>query len=110
MGDGTQRVTLNSVVLDATSDLVAPVAPSSVTVLDQLGGVIPLTTDTWYTHAAPSFSWSGASDAASGLAGYYVYFGTDSTADPETAPGSFQVGTTYTAGALVSGSTYYLRV
>lgn len=108
-GNGNQRVTLNSVTMTATSDVVAPSNPDTLSALSASGGS-SLTTNTWYPHTAPYFSWSGADDGAgSGIAGYYVYFGTDNTADPSTA-GSFQVGTTYTASSLISGSTYYLRI
>lgn len=107
-GDGTQQVTINEVIVEANSDTTDPTAPSSITALNQSGGT-SITTNTWYSHTAPYFSWSGASDAGAGLAGYFVYFGTDSSAVPSTA-GSFQAGSTYTASSLVSGSTYYLRI
>lgn len=109
-GNGNQLVTLNEVVMESTSDLVAPVAPSSLTALNESGGLTSLTTNTWYSYTAPYFSWSGASDTGgSGVWGYYVYFGTDNTADPQTA-GAFQVGSTYVPSSLTSGQTYYLRI
>ena len=109
-GDGTQEVTLNSVSIGALEDTTVPNAPSSVTALSAASDGTSITTDTWYGHTAPHFSWSGASDSGgSGIEGYFVYFGTDNTADPQTA-GNFQAGNSYTAGSLVSGSTYYLRI
>ncbi len=108
-GDGSQQVTLNTAQVQATSDAIAPSNPSSLTSLSASGGSA-ITTDTWYTHTAPYFSWSGASDGTgSGISGYYVYFGASSSADPAVS-GSFQAGTTYTASGLSSGSTYYLRI
>ncbi|MFZ1626173.1 MAG: LamG-like jellyroll fold domain-containing protein [Candidatus Moraniibacteriota bacterium] len=109
LGNGNQRVTLNEVIMQSTSDLVVPAAPNALTALDQSGGIINLTTNTWYTYTAPYFSWSGASDAGSGIAGYYVYFGTDNTADPQTA-GTFQAGSDFTPSSVTSGQTYYLRL
>ncbi len=109
LGDGNQRVTLNEVILESTSDLVAPGEPNALTALDQFGGAVNLTTNTWYAYSAPYFSWSGASDAGSGIGGYYVYFGTDNTADPQTA-GTFQTGSTFTPSGLTSGTTYSLRI
>lgn len=109
LGDGDQLVSLDEVIMESTSDLAVPTAPSSLTALDQSGGLVSLTTNTWYPYTAPSFSWSGASDAGSGIAGYYVYFGTDNTADPQTA-GTFQVANTFVPSGLTSGTTYYLRV
>lgn len=71
--------------------------------------------DTWYHYDQPYFEWSGATDSGgavgytSGIAGYYVYFGTDETAIPSTA-GSQQAATNYSASSLSAGETYYLRV
>ncbi len=109
-GNGTQQVSIGGVTVNATADTTSPTAPSSLTALDSLGGLTSLTTNTWYTYSTPSFSWSSSTDiGGSGVAGYYVYLGSDITADPQTA-GSFQVGSTYTASSLVSGTTYYLRI
>ncbi len=108
-GNGSQLVTLNSVTLTATADSTAPTPPDTLTALNQSGGSA-ITTNTWYKHTGPYFSWSGATDTGgSGVSGYYVYYGTDNTADPQTA-GSFQAGTTYTASGMSSGTTYYLRI
>ncbi|GAB4026676.1 MAG: hypothetical protein Fur0011_2860 [Candidatus Microgenomates bacterium] len=108
-GDGTQQVALTGVVIEAEEDLDDPTNPNVLTALSSPGGS-SITTNTWYPHTSPYFSWSGATDGdGSGVAGYYVYFGTNNTAEPETA-GNLQVGTTYTAGSLTSGQTYYLRI
>ncbi len=107
-GDGTQQPTITEVSIGAVEDITAPTNPDTLTPLSSSSGS-SISTDTWYTHSAPYFSWTGASDAGAGISGYYVYFGTDSTAEPTTA-GVFQAGNTYTASSLVSGSTYYLRI
>ncbi len=108
-GDGSQRVTITSVQVEADEDATAPKNPDSLTAKSAEDGS-SLTSGATYAHANPYFSWSGATDTdGSGVAGYYVYFGTDNTADPVTA-GSFQAGSTYTASGLSSGSTYYLRI
>jgi hypothetical protein len=115
LGNGNQLVTLNSVTLQSTADTTDPTPPNALIALDQAGGSA-ITTDTWYPHTAPTFEWSGATDTGgSGVAGYFVYFGTSNTAVPETA-GVYQTGTTYlgstdtNGNAIVSGQTYYLRV
>lgn len=54
---------------------------------------------------APAFTWSGAADAGSGVAGYRVYFGPD----PNGAPTTPVAAASYNAPAVGSG-TYYLRV
>ncbi len=114
-GSGEQLVTLNSVTINATSDTTAPDNPASVTAKDSPSGSTTLTSGNWYNYTGPYFSWSAPSDppspsgGTSGVAGYYVYFGTDNTADPLTA-GTFQAAANYTAGSLTSGNTYYLRI
>lgn len=108
-GNGTQRVTLNSVEITATSDTTRPENPSLLTALSEPSGTA-ITTKQTYSGATPYFSWSGATDTGgSGIWGYYVYFGPDDTAEPTTA-GTFQTGTTYTASGLTNGETYYLRI
>ena len=68
-----------------------------------------LDADTRYDEISPYFSWSGASDT-SGIAGYYVYFGTASYANPRTA-GTFQTGVNYSASGLSGDDEdYYLKI
>jgi hypothetical protein len=59
----------------------------------------------WTSEANPSFSWSGASDAGSGVLDYYVYWGIKDTG---TSPNS-QPGASYSPH-LTSSNKYYLRV
>jgi hypothetical protein len=66
------------------------------------GGVV---NNTWTKVNNVTFTFNGASDAASGVAGYYVYFGPSSTGTSTT----LQAGNTYAAGTVADG-TYYLRV
>ncbi len=54
----------------------------------------------------PSFTWGGAWDATSGIAGYYVYWGTD----PQGTSGDFVSWEGYDPWPVPSPSTYYLRV
>jgi PKD repeat protein len=64
----------------------------------------------WYSYAAPYFEWTGASDADSGIAGYYVYFGDSATANPFLT-GSFGRNPRFLVpSTMSSGTTYYLRV
>ncbi|MGC9023587.1 MAG: hypothetical protein ACP5NB_01935, partial [Chloroflexia bacterium] len=61
----------------------------------------------WQNHTAdPYFTWGGAWDAPSGIAGYYVYWGTD----PEGTSGEFVSWEGYDPWPVPSPSTYYLRV
>lgn len=114
-GDGNEQPEITTVEITATSDTDNPTTPTALTPLSGPSGS-PITTDTWYSHASPQFTWpeaeevGGASDSSgSGVIGYYVYFGTDNTATPSTA-GVFQADTTFTASNLTSGQVYYLRI
>jgi hypothetical protein len=79
----------------------------------------------WDNKLTPSFSWSGATDPepASGIKGYWVYFGTDETADPKQETNASNLAyvnngnnnlyttTSYqVASTLTSGTTYYLKI
>ncbi|OGJ76731.1 hypothetical protein A2327_02880 [Candidatus Peribacteria bacterium RIFOXYB2_FULL_54_17] len=91
-------------------DSTAPTNPTSFDGYDTAAKAIPLTTDTFYNYANPYYEWNGATDADSGVAGYWVYFGTDDTANP-VAVGTYQTAVNYTsAGSLSSGSSYYFRI
>ena len=108
-GNGNQEISIDDVQVGAAQDIDVPTNPDTLTALSAASGV-PITSDTWYGYPEPTFSWSGASDGSgSGVGGYYVYFGTDNTADPVTA-GIFQTGTTFSASNLTSSQTYYLKI
>ena len=95
-------------------DVTEPTNPSAVSAYTSVAKTAGITTNTWYNHTAPYFEWpaadavGGATDGSggSGVAGYFVYFGTDSNADPV----AFQTTNTYTAGSLSAGQTYYLKI
>ncbi len=96
-------------------DVLSPDNPSTVTAVSSPGGAT-LTTGNYYNYPAVSFSWTTPTDSAevvtpTGVAGYYVYFGTDITANPYTA-GNYQTGTSITSSASLMGNgmTYYLRM
>ena len=117
--DGVRSAAIDSYTVNYFQDTSAPTNPEddglSVYSDDTPGDTI--VSNTWYAHANPYFDWpdaeetNGASDdsSQSGVAGYYVYFGTDDEADPEV-DGSYQLSNDYTASSLVSGTTYYLRI
>jgi len=106
--------TITDYTVSYYQDIAEPSNPSVVGAYTSLAKTTALTTNTWYNHTAPYFEWpvadavNGATDGSggSGIAGYYVYFGTDVNGDPV----SFQTGNTYTASGLSAGQTYYLRI
>lgn len=116
--DGVFSPTVSSFQVNYYQDTTAPSNPTALAqAKSQASGGVNITTDTWYNYSAPYFEWpaagetNGAADTVggSGVASYYVYYGTDNTAVPSTA-GVLQSGTSYTAGAMSSGQTYYLRI
>ena len=97
---------MDSILYDATP----PTNPTSTSGYNSFSKTTSLTSGNWYSYPNPYFEWSGASDSGSGIAGYYVYFGTDSAADPATS-GTYQTDVYYdVTGTLSSGSTYYLLI
>ncbi len=63
--------------------------------------------NTWQnTCSDPNFSWSGASDSMSGVAGYYYYWGTESSGTSV----NYTTSAGYNPGAVSNPSTNYLRV
>ncbi|MGB8983029.1 MAG: M23 family metallopeptidase, partial [Anaerolineales bacterium] len=81
-------------------DTVAPTVPTTVS-----PGCSAIH-DIWQnTCSDPNFSWSGASDATSGLAGYEYYWGMD----PAATTGTWTTSAAFDPGAVSDGS-YYLRL
>jgi len=105
---GNQTAPITATV---TLDRVAPTNPSSPTPAQvSPTDSTPLINNTWHNHTNPQFDLTGASDATSGLDGYYVYWGTVSNAEPMTL-GTFQTVSTFspTLSLPDSGQTFYLR-
>lgn len=113
--DRTQTPTLLSVSIDYTGDETAPTNVTSVTGSSRAVGGVSITTGNSYPYPNPYFNWpnadavGGASDTESDIEGYYVYFGANASADPQTA-GSFQATTNYTVAQPLTTGTYYLRI
>jgi len=91
-------------------DWTAPDNPYTVNGWDTASKTVSLTDGGGYTYLHPYFEWTPPIDnpvaSSSGIAGYYVYFGTDSSFVPAT----FQVSASFTADANVCGSTHYLII
>lgn len=104
-----QTPVLHSVTVTYTGDTTAPNNPTTITGVSQQVGGSSLTSGNSYPYSHPYLSWSGATDTESTIAGYYVYFGSDNTADPES-DGTFQTATSYTVISPLITGTYYLRI
>ncbi len=110
-GDGSSTPTVSNIGIRHTQEADAPMLPPQFTASSKKGGS-PLNSGQTYEHQHPYFNWSGASDGAngSGVDGYYVYFGTDSNADP-VLNGSYQTKQDYTVTSpMTAGEVYYLRL
>lgn len=107
----SQTPSLAAVTVNYTGDETAPGNPSTFAGYSQEVGGTVLTSGiaTSYPYANPYFTWSGASDTETGIAGYYVYFGPDAGADP-AAVGTFQTETNYISTLGLSNGSYYLRL
>lgn len=120
--DGVNTPRLNDFKIWHLKDNDPPEALNLVSALNEEGGSIELLSGGWYNYAHPYFEWtatdncnpspgcgSGVNPCCSGIAGYWVYFGTDPTADPELE-GIQTTNNYYIADNLISGSIYYLRI
>lgn len=112
-GDGTSTPSVSSISIQYTQESTAPSLPSQLTAkATDSSDAATLTSGQNYEHQHPYFSWSGAGDGVngSGVDGYYVYFGTSSTADP-VSDGNFQTNTDYVVSSpMIAGEVYYLRI
>jgi Purple acid Phosphatase, N-terminal domain len=110
-GDGTATPTVSGIAFEYDQEALAPNLPSQFSAKSVKGGDDLISGET-YEWQHPYFSWSGADDGVngSGVDGYYVYFGTDSGANPEV-DGTYQSNTDYTVTTPMSaGDVYYLRI
>ena len=112
--DGASTPTVGKFTIAYNSEETAPVNPSAINAYSQNGGET-LSSGTSYAFDHPYFQWSGASDSGSGVAGYYVYFGTNASADP-VSDGVFQTALNYTSNIVLEQTlihdpqSYYLRI
>ncbi len=97
-GNGTQQVTLNTIDLAATSDLSAPNTNASALHGYKTNGGTELNTNDWTNGSSPYFSWTAGTDTGSGIKGYCLYLGTNSSADPTTTKGLLGTSPLDTAG------------
>ena len=113
--DFKQTPTLHSLTIDYVGDVNPPTNPTQFSGKSQEIGGEDLTDGGSYRFIHPYFSWpqagesGGANDSETSVVGYYVYFGPDNTADPETN-GIFITTTGYQVAEISGTNTYYLRL
>ncbi|MFZ2544374.1 MAG: fibronectin type III domain-containing protein [Candidatus Saccharimonadales bacterium] len=111
-GNGSTTPTISDFNIQYTQESDVPTLPSQMIVFANKGSTAQLTSGQTYEHQHPYFTWQGATDGAngSGIDGYYVYFGTNSSADP-AIDGNYQHGADYVATTpMTAGEVYYLRI
>ncbi len=107
--DNIATPTIYGINISYQGDTTAPSNPNNYTGSSQAVGGISLTSGNAYKYTNPYFTWSGASDGGVGIAGYYVYYGTNSAADPVT-DGTYQAENYYTVTKSMSTDVYYLII
>ena len=113
LSDGNQRVTLNSVTVEADQDAVAPQTNASAITANKSNGGASLASNAWTNGSSPYFSWTAGADSGSGLLGYCLYLGQDNSADPVTTKGLLGTSPIATGGScqyIVSGTELDLAV
>ncbi|MFA6005821.1 MAG: fibronectin type III domain-containing protein [Patescibacteria group bacterium] len=106
----SQTPSIQSLQINYTGDEIAPSNPATFSGLSQAAGGVAITSGQSYKHTSPYISWTVGSDSQMSVAGYYVYFGTNSAADPQTL-GALQTELNYlVTQPMIKGETYYLRL
>lgn len=86
-GDGSQKVTLNSVEVTSDADADAPSANASNLQAFASNGGTQINDTDWTKVSTPYFSWDAATDAASDIYGYCLYLGQTPSDDPVSSKG-----------------------
>lgn len=97
-GDGDQRVTLNSITAESTSDVDSPSANASNLLAFKNNGGDSIAIGAWTNSGSPYFTWDAGVDSGAGIAGYCIYVGQDSGADPVTTAGLLGASPVETGG------------
>lgn len=116
-GNGSSTPIVSGFGIDWSQETDAPAQPGLVRAYPQKGDTSlmdSLISGTGHPYHHPYFTWNPASDGigGSGVDGYYVYFGDNPSADPQT-DGSYIKGTDYTADTPMTygdSKVYYFRI
>ncbi len=113
LGDGNQRVQLNSVTLTATSDSLAPETNASAITAKKSNGGASLASNGWTNGASPYFTWTAGTDSGSDILGYCLYLGQTGSSDPISTKGLLGTSPVNTGGNCqfaISGNTLDLSL
>lgn len=111
--DGVGNPIIEEIRVIYLADNFAPTNPNFVAGYRDDTKAETILNNEWSNTSSPYFEWTGAEDGVgeSGISGYWVYFGTDETADPKTA-GDWQTEEYFQANIndSNSGEIYYLAI
>lgn len=107
--DGLSTPVFRGIEINYVSDQNPPTQPSSFEGYSREISGDALEEGEGYDHVEPYFVWQGSTDLEGEVVGYYIYFGSQSDADPVTE-GSFQTLTSYRVTQAIDIGTNYLRV
>jgi hypothetical protein len=108
---GSDTPVVNDLTVSYVGDTGLPSNPSTIMALSQQVSGVGLTSGQSYGYNQPYFAWSGATDSETSVAGYYVYFGSGTTAsiDPVN-DGNYQTEASYLATTPMISGNYYLLI
>ncbi len=110
VGDGTVTPSVTNIGINYTKDTTVPMPPSRFDAYSQKDNGTAIISGKNYPYTKPYFSWQGAYDNESGIDGYYIYYGLDSSADP-VVDGNFQTNADYIVTTpMTAGQIYYLKM
>ncbi|MEF3691830.1 MAG: hypothetical protein V3574_02100 [Candidatus Moraniibacteriota bacterium] len=107
--DGINTPTVFDYSISYNSEDNKPQNPSVIRAYSQKVGGEALNSTEGYKYAHPFFNWDSGIDNESGIKGYWVYFGTNTGADPQTE-GLFLNSPEYLVNEAMETGNYYLRI
>lgn len=107
---GADTPLLPNISIGLTTDTTVPATNASAIAATRTNGGTTVASNGWTNNLSPYFSWTAGADnsGGSGLKGYCLYLGADSTGDPATAKGllgTSPVSTTGTTCQFIVSST-----
>ena len=107
--DKINTPTVNDWQIAYNNEDQAPQNPTAIAGLSKRIGGVVIVAGNSYSYSHPYFSWTGASDQGAGVSGYYVYFGQNAAANPQT-DGVFQQTVFFEIAEALQTGNYYLRI
>ncbi|MDO9028668.1 MAG: fibronectin type III domain-containing protein, partial [Candidatus Roizmanbacteria bacterium] len=97
---GSDIPAISSIQIGLTTDTTPPTTNASAIAMTKSNGGTSISSNGWTNGSSPYFSWTAGADnpGGSGLKGYCLYLGTDSTGNPATAKGLLGTSPVSTTG------------